>query len=132
MVTLPPIGIILYNLGLDNTQHKHLLMKLDTNGRPSRDLHDLPGLAHMLNFPDLDGVPNLPRIRGPDHVQNLPRLRDIHGDQLDKYRRSSQGASERQDPEEVRQALHSPTRVSQEDHNRKRKGDDVGRWVQSK
>ncbi|KAJ3903371.1 transcription factor Opi1-domain-containing protein [Lentinula edodes] len=52
-------------------------------------------------------------------------------DRLDKYRRSSQGASERQDPEEVRQALHSPTRVSQEDHNRKRKGDDVGRWVQS-
>ncbi|GAW03020.1 Opi1-domain-containing protein [Lentinula edodes] len=51
-------------------------------------------------------------------------------DRLDKYRRSSQGASERQDPEEVRQALHSPTRVSQEDHNRKRKGDDVGRWVQ--
>lgn len=132
MVTLPPIGIILYNLGLDNAQHKHLLMKPDTNGRPSRHLHDLPGLAHMLNFPDLDGVPNLPRIRGPDHVQNLPRLRDIHGDQLDKYRRSSQGAYERQDPEEVRQALHSPTRVSQEDHNRKGKGDDVGRWVQSK
>ncbi|KAJ3869908.1 transcription factor Opi1-domain-containing protein, partial [Lentinula novae-zelandiae] len=52
-------------------------------------------------------------------------------DRLDKYRRSSQGAYERQDPEEVRQALHSPTRVSQEDHNRKGKGDDVGRWVQS-
>ncbi|KAJ3913448.1 transcription factor Opi1-domain-containing protein, partial [Lentinula edodes] len=52
-------------------------------------------------------------------------------DRLDKYRRSSQGASERQDPEEVRQALHSPTRVSQEDHNRKRKGDDIESSSQS-
>ncbi|KAJ3812077.1 transcription factor Opi1-domain-containing protein, partial [Lentinula lateritia] len=33
-------------------------------------------------------------------------------DRLDKYRRSSQGASERHDPEEVRQALHSPTLTS--------------------
>ncbi|KAJ3889698.1 transcription factor Opi1-domain-containing protein, partial [Lentinula edodes] len=33
-------------------------------------------------------------------------------DRLDKYRRSSQGSSERQDPEEVRQALHSPTLTS--------------------
>ncbi|KAJ4475519.1 transcription factor Opi1-domain-containing protein [Lentinula aciculospora] len=128
---LPPFWHMLHNRYLDDTQRIHSLSNVDTHSRRSRQLHDLPGLDGMHNFPDHSGSLKLPGIRGPDRAENLPHLRDIHGDQLDRYRRPSQGASERQDQEEVRQALRSPTRVSQEGRDTQGRGDDVGRWVQT-
>ncbi|KAJ3780474.1 transcription factor Opi1-domain-containing protein [Lentinula aff. detonsa] len=50
-------------------------------------------------------------------------------DRLDRYRRPSQDASDRQDQEEMQRLLHSPTYGPQEDLDAKEREDEVGRWV---
>jgi hypothetical protein len=116
MVTLPPIRYILHDVQLDDDPRTSCVS-------PSQHSHKSPEIYRMRN------PLKLPRILGLDDGCNLPPLRDLYCDQLDKYRRSSHGASDNQAGDSARRAFRSPP--SDRDSEAYGRGDDVDRWLES-
>ncbi|KIK67650.1 hypothetical protein GYMLUDRAFT_237872, partial [Collybiopsis luxurians FD-317 M1] len=128
MVTLPPICSISL-LPPDDVQRFQFNSVFPCRYRPL--LHDPSGMHYLDNLRDFNFL-QLPRIRGPDRAQTLPSLRELDIDQLDKFRRPSHGASDRQGLDEARRDLRSSSGGKDGDrHGVRERGEDIGRWVQS-
>lgn len=125
MCTLPPIRFILHGLCIDDIPRIRLLSDPSFNAHYRHHPRELCELQ-IRNLTDLDLSPTC--MRGP----NLPRIHDLHGDQLDKYRRPSHSSAGEEDRDLIKGTALPllPVGARESGREESKNDDDVGRWVQ--